>query len=488
MKISVFLTHINAAIFTVILATGVVSARVPGDDLDADFDALDAKLELAFLDQDAELEKQFVRVQQAVDKAYKGLTDKISVDWGSDVKLPDAKHWTTYSSDFSTRAEFDFENGVYRVEALVTEDVAKSLLMLKAMAARIATSEPGSLRQQDVFLTEVNKQLEQSTPGATLASFAMPDKQSHIDVDLLLPLDTQVLIDNINIQQLQPPKSKAQIDSLSNLSTDKIEAATAIQQPSQVPAHDVSARISQPSDVALVKTEQGASSNVESEGDELEGEIESSLVVQDTESATLALQQSESIKKLVLTIPFINEYQKQLMETRLDRVKMLAAEYKIDPSLIMAVIETESSFNPMATSPIPAFGLMQLVPRSGGVDAYHFIYGSKKVVSPDYLYDQDNNLLLGTAYLHLLANRYLSGIHDEVSRLYCVLASYNIGVGNLAKTFTREKGLSKAVKRANSMSSQELYDFLQAHLPAEETRNYLKKVLARKRNYAYLDS
>ena len=52
--------------------------------------------------------------------------------------------------------------------------------------------------------------------------------------------------------------------------------------------------------------------------------------------------------------------------------------FKIDPAIAMAVTETESSFNPKATSHIPAYGLMQLVPVSGARDAYQYVYNKDK--------------------------------------------------------------------------------------------------------------
>lgn len=110
------------------------------------------------------------------------------------------------------------------------------------------------------------------------------------------------------------------------------------------------------------------------------------------------------------------------------------------------------------------------------------------MVSPEYLFDETNNLQLGTAYFKLLQSRYLRKIKDPLSRFYCAVASYNTGVGNLAKTFTGEKSLSKAAKTINKMSAEQVYSHLLTNLPAQETRNYLKKIIARKSKYEHFDT
>ena len=192
--------------------------------------------------------------------------------------------------------------------------------------------------------------------------------------------------------------------------------------------------------------------------------------------------------RLQLRIAFVNDYQEKLFGQYFNEIKAYAKQYDVPVSVIMAIIETESSFNPRAVSPIPAFGLMQLVPKTAGLDAHLFVHGEKKIVSADYLFNEENNLKLGSAYFHLLTHRYLRKISDPTARFYCAVASYNTGVGNVAKTFTGKKSISAAVKAINQMPPDEVYDFLLTHLPAQETRNYLKKVVTRMEKYKQFDA
>lgn len=153
-----------------------------------------------------------------------------------------------------------------------------------------------------------------------------------------------------------------------------------------------------------------------------------------------------------------------------------ATKQKIPAELVYAIMHSESSFNPMARSHIPAFGLMQIVPKTAGVDAYYFLYKKKKVLSSDYLYDSSKNVETGSAYLHILYYRYLRKITDLQSRLYCAIAAYNTGAGNVAKAFIGSTNINKAAVKINSMKSQEVYNHLLKNLPYNETKHYLKKV------------
>ena len=155
-------------------------------------------------------------------------------------------------------------------------------------------------------------------------------------------------------------------------------------------------------------------------------------------------------------------------------VHQFAEQYNISPSLVLAVIRTESNFNPYAVSSAPAYGLMQLVPTSGGREAYRKAKGQDVTPSRDYLFDPENNVELGTAYLNVLMFNQLEAVDHNVSREYCVIAAYNTGPSNVFRTFSRDR--TTAVNQINSLQPAGVYDQLRQSLPYEETRRYLEKV------------
>ena len=171
----------------------------------------------------------------------------------------------------------------------------------------------------------------------------------------------------------------------------------------------------------------------------------------------------------------IKKYQKEIVKQ--------ANRFDIDPSIAMAITETESSFNPKATSHIPAYGLMQLVPKSGARDAYNFVYKKDKYLNKKYLYKPKNNIELGCAYLAKIRYGYFKSIKDSDNAYLCTIAAYNTGAGNVAKALTNTTKLKPTARVANKMSSKKLYDTLIEDLEYEETQNYLRKVWSRKDKY-----
>ncbi|RUM48730.1 MAG: transglycosylase [Hydrogenothermus sp.] len=167
-------------------------------------------------------------------------------------------------------------------------------------------------------------------------------------------------------------------------------------------------------------------------------------------------------------------------------VEINAHKYNLKPELILAIIHTESSFNPMARSYVPAYGLMQIVPQTAGKDTTRYLYGKPVLLSPSFLYNDKNNILIGSTYFYLLYYHYWKEIKDPVSRLYCAIASYNTGAGNVARAFTGTTSIKKAVKIINRMTPSEVYFTLKRKLPYKETRFYLEKVVKRMRIYRHI--
>ena len=161
---------------------------------------------------------------------------------------------------------------------------------------------------------------------------------------------------------------------------------------------------------------------------------------------------------------------------------------KVSRSLIYAVIKTESSFNPYAVSSAPAYGMMQLVPSSGGREAYRKAKGEDVMPSKEYLFDAGNNIELGATYLGVLLNDSpLRAIRNPVSREYCAIAAYNTGPSNVFRAFSQLSGRARqedALDKINSMRPDQVFDALRRNLPYEETRSYVVKVTEAKKRYA----
>ncbi|MFT7235476.1 MAG: membrane-bound lytic murein transglycosylase C [Methylophagaceae bacterium] len=163
-------------------------------------------------------------------------------------------------------------------------------------------------------------------------------------------------------------------------------------------------------------------------------------------------------------------------ESFLPDVEKSAAKWQVPAALIMAIMHTESAFNPMARSHIPAFGLMQIVPQSAGRDASRLVFGEERLLKGRDLYEPETNIEMGAAYLHILDRKYLKGITDANSRQLCVIAAYNTGAGNVARAFSGTTSVKKSLPLINRLSSKQVYAHLRRHLKYQEARHYLQKV------------
>lgn len=193
-------------------------------------------------------------------------------------------------------------------------------------------------------------------------------------------------------------------------------------------------------------------------------------------------------KRIVYTahLKMVPDHIRRRAQPYLSLVNKHAAQHRIPTPLVLAIIENESMFNPNARSPVPAFGLMQLVPSSGAREGYRYVYKRDRVVSDTFLYNPDNNVLLGTAFMNRLYYRYLQGIKNPESRQWAMVAAYNTGAGNVFRSFAgqysrsrfgnRSKWKETALREINRRSPEQVYTYLKHHLPYQETRTYMGKI------------
>ncbi len=105
-----------------------------------------------------------------------------------------------------------------------------------------------------------------------------------------------------------------------------------------------------------------------------------------------------------------------------------AEKYNFDPIFLMAVIQSESSFQPTIIGPVGEIGLMQITPDTGKWISQKFGF---QWTGPKSLKDPVKNIRIGAAYMS-----YLRGKFEGRSQLY--IAAYNMGSANVNRALARQ--------------------------------------------------
>ena len=129
-------------------------------------------------------------------------------------------------------------------------------------------------------------------------------------------------------------------------------------------------------------------------------------------------------------------------------------EYDMDPRFIFAIINTESHFNPDATSNVGARGLMQLMEEA--YDWVKFRMGDDRAHTFDDMYDPELNIEYGTFMLKFL--------YDKFDHSYELTAAAYHGGMNAVDTWINDGTVDPD-------------NFRLEDVPSDVTANYIYKVM-----------
>lgn len=417
-----------------------------------------------------EARKEYEKYEKQMRKEYFNYVKSIKKVWGNDTIIDDTKNeWVEYSDDYQSRSVVNFETGDILIE-VAFDDIHKY----------------DSIEIDRRISAAIEKLLE--SRGSTCPYSSKVDFNQYLAerpiLEGLVDLSKYTFPDSAEVASQKPrsvrptppaPKVRGKELTLVEERTNKV---------------DVSANgETMASRVAREGGNKNSTAREREEARERARKLYSAKAI-----ANAAAKQSA---KKSITIKGSDNKERTVVQVKMsmvtDNISKNAALYKehvakysqvfqIEQPLIYAVMEQESYFNPKATSWVPAYGLMQLVPRSGGYDAYRYVYKRDWVPSKSYLYVPHQNIELGTAYLRILMNQF-SGVTDPDCRRLCVIASYNTGAGNVSRAFTGNTNIKGAIPLINRYSYTQLYNHLTSNLSTEEARNYVSGVSKRREKY-----
>lgn len=139
----------------------------------------------------------------------------------------------------------------------------------------------------------------------------------------------------------------------------------------------------------------------------------------------------------------------------LEQVQFAAQQHRVEQAMILAIIHTESSFDPQAFSRAGACGLMQLMPQT-------LEWGRDKCPAPfeeGDIFDPQTNVYYGTLVLQYQ--------YQTFGNWETALAAYNVG-GTTVSQWLKDVRYSEDGKRLHTIPYPETEHFVQRVLQARE--------------------
>ncbi len=382
---------------------------------------------------DVKVTKKYDESEEKLRQKREKFKNAVEKKWDT-YKESTSKSYVTYSKDLSSRTIVDFEKGEVTIEVIVDEE------------------DPKYDSYESKYDLDIDKQF---------ANKYKTNKKTLSIRTRLLNIITMFVLQDDEDKNSDGSSNSSFVKQLSKLLKEKGDDGQPILKDQLVDAGG--------------KAVEGVGNTLSAAKD---------LISDKTKKVRMHFAKDGKKRTIIsIKIPLSDDHMEKRRERYKELIEIEARRFNIPTEIALAIAETESAFNPKAKSHVPAYGLMQLVPKTGARDAYQWIYKKDKFISGRYLYKPRNNVELGCAYLSMIRHHYFSDIRDDERAYICAIPAYNTGVGNVSKALINKKNIKEASKKANKMNKEELYDKLYSDLSSKEAKNYLKKVWTRKENY-----
>ena len=426
-------------------------------------------MRLQFNQDVARMRSEFEEYEAQARADFNRYVDSIKSVWGGDTIVDNTKKvWVEYGKDYRSRSVVDFENGNISVEIAVDESEKQNAALINQRLVEAV---------EQMLNSRGSSNLYQSTDGVSNPILDRPALEGLVDFSMYD-------MDSLSYAAEKQTESKRPAPPMPTVKGKELS----------VSPRNISQEVVSKKDGNLAKKRKQERLEAERRKKELEAKQKKPKIVNNAAVAKKVVAQSQ--KKTVSTKGAdgkereIVKVEMALVSDRIsksatlykDLVAEFSAKYQVEQPLIFAIIETESAFNPKAVSVANAYGLMQLIPTSGGRDAYQYVYKEDRIPKMNELFNPRFNIQLGTAYLRVLSNR-LSKITDPHCRRLCVIASYNGGEGGMYQCLIgTSKNRTKGQTYINQFDYEGLYGILTTKL-FSETRDYVAKVTKRREKY-----
>ncbi len=412
---------------------------------------------------------------------YSRYTHSIKQTWGNDSIIDNTPtKWVEYSNDYQNRSIVDFDEGKILVEVALEDYNTTDSTVINARLAdaigRVLESQGSTCPYASSV--DVSKPLTTAPVLDGLVDFSMYKFDNTLSSTTLFPTPARVTppTPTVKGKKLALNNNRQQDTSADSTTTGITMARRRQEESNKVTNNPLATKREDANRRAAQKVMawQNASEKAT---------MVKAIAAQSKKKITQVKGSDGKVRQVVqIEMNLVSDNLSKNAALYKDLVAEFSQTFQIEQPLIFAVMEQESRFNPEATSWVPAYGLMQLVPTSGGQDAYKYVYRNSWIPTRSYLFIPRNNIELGTAYLRILMNQF-SSVADPHCRRLCVIAGYNTGAGNVSRAFTGTTNLSKAIPLINKYNYEQLYHHLTNRLSTSEARNYVSGVSKRREKY-----